>query len=348
MKNLLVITQKVDEEDDLLGFFVSWIREFASNFDKVYIITLGKGKYNLPENVFVYSLGKERNSSRIARFFNFYKFLFRLMPKVGGVFAHMSPIFALASWPVASIFRKKIILWYLHRSKTFKLWLAGKLCFKIATASKDSLNLKSEKIVEVGHGIPIPQFPARNLSSESSLNILSVGRLSRIKNFETLIRAGAILKEKRINFSINIAGQPILLPDFAYERELKLLVERLSLQADIGFSGFMPHNKIEDLYRKNEFVVNCAPTGGLDKVVFEAIIFGCIPLTSNLVFKNFFSVYAKNLLYSGNNPEDLAEKIHKLFSMEVKKKEEIFDYLFERVSKDHDLVRTVEKISRLY
>src|SRR3989344_5711431 len=108
--NLLIITQKVDEQDDLLGFFVDWIREFSAKFDKVFVITLAKGSYDLPGNVFVYSLGKERGNSKMSRLIVFYKLLLSLVPKSSGVFVHMSPIFVIASWPLAFVFRKKIIL----------------------------------------------------------------------------------------------------------------------------------------------------------------------------------------------------------------------------------------------
>ncbi|MEX2033097.1 MAG: hypothetical protein WD889_00860, partial [Candidatus Colwellbacteria bacterium] len=124
MKNLLIITQKVDESDDLLGFFVDWIREFSKNFGEVFVITLAKGSYELPPNVHVFSLGKEKGGSRISRIFGFYGLLFKTMPKVGGVFAHMSPVFAIASWPLAVIYRKRIVLWYLHRSVTVRLRVA--------------------------------------------------------------------------------------------------------------------------------------------------------------------------------------------------------------------------------
>ena len=144
VRNLLIITQKVDQEDDLLGFFVDWIIEFSKHFEEVNVITLAKGNCGLPSNVHVHSLGKEKNSSRVFRFFKFYKLLFSLVLKSSGIFAHMSPIFVIASWPVAFIFRKKIIFWYLHRSVTLRLKIAEKLCYKIVTAAKESLKFKSK------------------------------------------------------------------------------------------------------------------------------------------------------------------------------------------------------------
>src|SRR3989344_6741688 len=55
---LLIVTQKVDKNDPVLGFFHRWIEKFAKNFERVTVICLGKGEYNLPANVKVLSLGK--------------------------------------------------------------------------------------------------------------------------------------------------------------------------------------------------------------------------------------------------------------------------------------------------
>jgi len=122
-RNILIITQRIDENDDLLGFFVDWVQKFAKNFDKVFVITLAEGKHKLldkrvqdQDEVKILSLGKERGAWKITQFFRFYYYLLKFVPRSDGIFAHMSPIFVIASWPVAFIFRKRIILWYLHRS----------------------------------------------------------------------------------------------------------------------------------------------------------------------------------------------------------------------------------------
>ncbi len=64
---LLIITQKVDQNDDILGFFHQWVREFAENCEKVTVICLQKGEYDLPDNVKVLSLGKEQPSAVSAK-----------------------------------------------------------------------------------------------------------------------------------------------------------------------------------------------------------------------------------------------------------------------------------------
>lgn len=60
---LLIITQTVNTEDPVLGFFVRWIEEFAKHAETVEVICLKEGSHAfLPSNVRVYSLGKKRGA----------------------------------------------------------------------------------------------------------------------------------------------------------------------------------------------------------------------------------------------------------------------------------------------
>ena len=56
---LLIITQTVDINDQILGFFHRWVEEFAKHCEQITVICLEKGIHDLPQNVRVFSLGKE-------------------------------------------------------------------------------------------------------------------------------------------------------------------------------------------------------------------------------------------------------------------------------------------------
>ncbi|MDD5356074.1 MAG: glycosyltransferase [Candidatus Omnitrophica bacterium] len=346
-KNLLIITQKVDEKDDLLGFFVDWIREFSKRFDEVDVITLAKGYYNLPSNVHIFSLGKEKDSPRPIRIFYFYKYLFQLVPKSSGIFAHMSPIFVIAAWPIAFIFDRKIILWYLHRSVTLRLKIAEKLSHKIVTAAKESLRIKSKKIIETGHGINIDKFKTeRNWGPKDWLDVLSVGRISKIKNYEILIKAARILKNEGLNFKIRIIGRPIMPQDNAYFDYLKKLCREFEVSDMIEFIGFVPYDKIAEYFKQADVLVNMAPAGGLDKVVLEAMAAGCLILTSNNIFKKYLGEHADNLIFP--DIDSLAIKLRDLYFLSGPKKLEISNFLEKLVKKDHDLSKLITNISALF
>lgn len=355
MKNLLIITQKVDENDDLLGFFAAWLKEFSKHFDKVFVITLAKGEYKLPDNVFVYSLGKEKGSSKFLRIVRFYAYLFKLTPQSRGIFAHMSPIFAISSWPVALLFNKKVFLWYLHRSLTFRLKVAERLCSKIFTADKDSLTLKSKKIIEVGHGIDFERFrinrPIGQISPISPIGpirILSVGRISKIKDYETLIKAAQNLKDRGLKFKVKIVGRPVMPYDFEYFEELKKLISQLGLKDSVEFTGFIPYGRIDSYYKESDIFVNLTPKGGIDKAVLEAMASGCIPFVSNEVFKKYFGESGSLLIFKHGDPEDLVEKIAGFLKMPEERMGKMMSFLEESVRKNHSVSETVNRISSLF
>ena len=47
---LLVITQKVDNDDGIMGFFHGWLLRLASLVDELHVITLYLGAVDLPDN----------------------------------------------------------------------------------------------------------------------------------------------------------------------------------------------------------------------------------------------------------------------------------------------------------
>ncbi len=68
---LLIVTQAVDENHQNLGFFVHWIRAFAVACEHVTVLANEVGTYDLPKNVTVLSMGKERGVSRLWRYVTF-------------------------------------------------------------------------------------------------------------------------------------------------------------------------------------------------------------------------------------------------------------------------------------
>lgn len=347
MANLLIITQKVDENDDLLGFFVDWIAEFSKHFESVSVITLAKGNYSLPDNVSVHSLGKEIGRSKLFQSLKFYWLLFKFVPSSYGIFAHMSPIFAVTSWPVTAIYRKKIILWYLHRSLTFKLKLADFLSYKIVTAAKESLTLKSNKIIEVGHGIDIHRFHIERIwerISQKPSKILSVGRISAIKNYPTLISAISIIKNKFPDIKVQIVGRPVMKDDFQIFESLKKQISRLNLQTNIELSGFVPYSRIKPYYENNYININLTPPGGIDKAVLEGMASRQLTLTSNSVFTKYLGSYKNLLIFEYKNPKDLADKLEYLLKLPASEKNKIADFLLEMVKKEHSLERLIHNI----
>lgn len=309
---LLIITQKIDENDDILGFFHRWMEEFAKQAEKVIVIAQFVGAYNLPKNVEVFSLGKEKGYSKIRQLFNFKVLLLKNLGKIDAIFVHMVPLWVVLGAPLFKIYRKKVYLWYVHKSVGFWLKTAEKCITKIFTASLESCRLKSDKIVITGHGIDVNKFTPRLRSGQEidaeKFRIITAGRVTPVKNLDLLVETAEILKNRGLDFEIKIAGKPILKGDEAYFKKLKNLIKEKNLEDKINFIGAIPNKDIPDFYQKGDLFVNFSDTGSIDKVILEAMASGLLVLTSNEAFKNILP----EKYFTSKNSEEIAEKIIKL------------------------------------
>ena len=335
--NLLIITQKVDKNDQLLGFFIDWIARFAQNFGKITVLCLEKGEFNLSENVRVLSLGKDRGYSKIRQLSTFYSLLSALRNDYDAVFVHMNPIWVVLGGFWWRITRKKIFFWYTSGGVTAKLKLAEKFADTIFTASKESFRLPSKKVIITGHGIDTELFkPDINKKSEK-FSILSIGRIAEVKNYEILVRAAKILKDKNIEFSITMIGEPALKKDWDYEQKLKSLISELGLRENFNFLGKINHSDIVPYYQSNHLFIHLSKTGSLDKTLLEAMSCGMKILSSNDASKSFLP---QNLNFNDKNSEELANKIV------VIKDSEPSSNLREYVVQHHNLDNLINKIAK--
>lgn len=319
-KKILVLAQKMDKSDDLLGFFPTWVNKLAEKSSHVDVITLSWGDYKCPENVDVYSLGKELGSNKVIRYLRLLWYLVTLSYDKDLIFAHMSPIFAIVSWPFARLSGARLILWYVHRSVTTKLKLAERLVDVILTTTKEGFGLKSEKVRYIGHGIDteyLKPFYDRKYSKEDPLIIIAVGRLSPIKNYETLLHASKILRDRGFKFSVSIIGSAVMSYDHKYEIMLRQYVADNKLSDIVLFHGKLPFSDIASFYHQSDLALNMTPTGGLDKAVLEPMACGLPVIMSNEAFRPYLADLEGDLVFKYGDAEDLADKIIKIADKDI-------------------------------
>lgn len=343
---LLIITQKVDKNDPVLGFFHRWLEEFAKHCDKLTVICLEMGQYDLPKNVKVLSLGKEDGVSRFKYIKRFYKYIHNEQDNYDSVFVHMNPEYVVLGGIAWKTWKKKIALWYTHRNVDLKLRIAEKFADVIFTASKESFNLPTEKLRVMGHGIPVEDFKnpeeSRDAISVEKLRIISVGRITPIKNLDTLIEAVKILKDKKIDLEVKLIGSPVQKGDKEYLQKLKEMVSTFGLEKVISFEGSVPNSEIKKEYWQSDISINLCPTGGVDKAVLESMAAGLIVLASNRTFKDYFGKYGERLLFKERDAEDLADKIVAL--KEGNDLEDISNFLLGKVGEKAGLETLINNI----
>jgi len=281
---LLVVTQAVDTEDPVLGFFVRWIEEFAKHTEHVEVICLKEGKHNLPANVRVHSLGKEHGAaSRAVYAVRFLKLIWQLRHDYDAVFVHMNQEYVLIAGPLWKLLGKRAYLWRNHYAGSWVTNVAAAFCTNVFCTSKSSYTAKYKKTVLMPVGVDTERFFPDARVARKPHSILFLSRISPSKRPEMLIDALAVLAREGQSFTASFVGSP-LPQDEAYYEILKEKVRSLSLADKVAFLPAVSNHQTPDLYRAHEIFVNTTASGSFDKTIFEAAACGCRVLAASADF----------------------------------------------------------------
>lgn len=286
---LLITTQVVDKKHPILGFFHRWVEEFAKYFERIDIICLQEGEHTLPNNVFVHSLGKEKGVSKVSYVVNFYKYFWRgLKQKPDFVFFHMGAIYNILAAPFYIFYpqRPKFYWWKTHGLLAFKDKLALRFVDRVFTAVAESFPIDTKKRQIVGHAIDTNLFTISD--KERLVDILFVGRFSRIKRIEQVVEVVQQLVSEGEKISATIIG-PVT--DDVYYREIVDLIKEKNLQSIIRIKGPGPQQELLAEYQQAKVCMNPSEHEGLDKVVLEAMSAGAIPVTGNTACRELLAPF---------------------------------------------------------
>jgi glycosyltransferase involved in cell wall biosynthesis len=344
---LLIITQKMDKNDSVLGFMHGWVLEFARKVDLLTVICLEKGEVDLPQNVTVLSLGKEQGASKIKYLFNFVRYIVSKRNEYDAVWVHMNQVYVVLGGLFWRIFGKTIGLWYAHGYVPFSLRFAEKMTHIVFTSTESGFRLHSEKTRVIGQGINTREFfPATSLPLE--FKAITVGRISPIKDYETLIEAVAILKRRGVVVDVDVVGGPGLSEQKLYLQKLKEYAVEKGVGGKIHFIGAVSNAKILPYLHEASVFVNTSHTGSLDKAGLEAMATGLPVLTCNEAYESVFGEYAELLMFAKKDAEMLAEKLALLYRMDAAARAQLSVSMREIVKQGHSLEQFVEKIMAVY
>jgi len=371
---LLIVTQKVDRNDPVLGFFHRWIVEFAKHCESIIVICLYKGEHNLPKNVRVLSLGKEkyfqkearhqRGAKRRERSFlkekifsrarytiRFYKLIFRERNNYDTVFVHMNPIYVNLGAFLWRLWGKKIGLWYAHGHVPLSLRFAEKLTDIVFTSTESGFRLPSKKVRVMGQGIDVEKFKVRDagrMDSNRRLRIVTVGRISPVKDYETLLRAAEILAKDGIEFTLKIIGDVGVQKQEAYLKKLKSEAKRMGLVEQVVFTGAVLNDQILNYLDHADLFVNTSRTGSLDKAILEAMAAGLPVVTCNEAAYGVLSGYREICTCPEGDADTMAKKIKRISLMDRAARRELGEALHEIVAAEHSMEKFIERVCGVY
>jgi len=318
---LLIITQKVDENDAILGFFHGWIIEFAKHCKSIIVICLEEGEHHLPENVKVLSLGKESftgfNDFRLYGLFqkfryvlNFWKYIWQERNKYDAVFVHMNQEYVFFGGLVWKLLGKKITMWRNHAKGSWATRIAVLLSDTVFCTSPQSFTAQFKKTKIMPVGIDTNFFKQDPLILKKWNSILFLGRIALVKNVDIFIEALKELKGSGMEFYATIAGSSSD-KDAEYEKMIRDKVIAYNLGNNVMFTGAVSQIEALKLYREHELYVNLTPSGSMDKTIFEAMATGMTSLVSNIGLKELLDDY---LVVENMDINDITEKITQILN----------------------------------
>ncbi len=266
---LLIVTQKIDRQDPVLGFFHGWVEEFAKKVEKVSVICLEKGEFNFPSNVSVFSLGKEKGHTRLSYIISFYKLIWDLRSEYEIVFVHMNQEYVLLAGDMWRLMGKKVYLWRNHAKGNIFTIMAVWLSNKVFYTSPRSFTAQFSKAVQMPVGINTDFFKPDPSITRRLNSILFLGRIAPVKRVLEFIDWLEEKRKKGEIFNVTIAGEA-LARDKDYDQRVRQRVDECEFSELITFAGPVNQEGALKLYQTHETYVNLTLAGSLDKTILEA------------------------------------------------------------------------------
>lgn len=338
------MTQAVDREDPNLGAFWYWFESLGRKANRLVILASRAGYTDLPPNVEIHTFGVKGRGGRMRRLYKFWELFSRHFAHSDAVLFHQIPEFVIAASPFLIGRRKIAALWYAHGAVTRRLRFAERRVDYVFTSSLDGFRIPSKKAIVLGQAINTDFFQpvagSQSPVTSHELRMLTVGRISPVKNCEIIIGACALLKRTwNRPWSLSVVGGPLHAGDRTYVERLKALILEKGLWAYVHFHGERPYSEMAQTMRNHDLFLNASRTGSLDKAVLEAMACGLTVVTSNEAYR---AVLPAAYFLERSSPESLAERIKALADEPRPNRT-----LREIVLRDHALEQTISKLHNL-
>ncbi len=328
---LLIVTQAVDTNHPILGFFHRWLEEFSKHCTELTILGQQVGSHALPPRVKVCSLGKEQGASRLCQVLRAWKLSWQQRHAYDAVLVHMTPVWVILCWPVWMLCGKPIYLWYEVRRGGTILRIAEFLVRTIFSATPQGMPWASSKQLVLGHGIDTAFFSPDG-STPKPL-VVTVGRVTPVKHFPAIIDAAAQLSNRP---HLRIIGGPMTESDQVELQRVHARIAENLMEGRVTI-GFASQEEIRDTLRTARLFLHAA-SGGLDKAILEAMSCGVPVLTTSVAARAVLPEACWSEVATFN------AKAEKLWSLPDAERVVITHALRDTIEKHHSLPKLISRM----
>jgi len=351
--NILIFTQKVDINDDVLTAFYYWWEKLARKVNQLNIVCLFEGEHHLPDNTKIFSLGKEKKPSRAKYIWRVYQYFWPLRKTTDLIFVHMNEIYIFLIWPLAKIYHIPIVFWKAHGGQLPHIKKAIFMADKIVTSGAKTFEYNTPKKVIIGQGVNVDFFqPVQSTVSEidrDKFQVLAVGRPSTVKHYDILLESANILinQQGQKNIFFKIVGNSQNQKEALNQKKLAEKIKEYNLADYFLLKPGVPFGQIKQKYQECSCLVNLTDPASLEKVALEAMAMEKPVVTSNEAFWPFFDGY-EFLKVQKNNSADLAEKIKNLATLKIEQRKAIGQKLRTIVVKEHSVNHLINELIKVF
>ncbi|HVA30187.1 MAG TPA: glycosyltransferase family 4 protein [Gaiellaceae bacterium] len=345
MRKIVFITQVVDPADPNLGATRAKIAALAKRFDEVVVLCDRGVEGVLPDNCRLRVFGAPTRRLRATRYIS--ALVQELREKPVAVVGHMVPLYTLVAAPFVRARRVPLMLWYTHWKGHVVLRMAMVVCTHLLSLDVRSFPLRSRKVVGIGHGIDVDEFPCQALVplAGRSLRVMSLGRYSPPKRLDEMIEGVRIARERGLDVRIDLYGTASPGLEASYKRQLEELVAREEYREFATVGGPIPRTELPPMYAESDIVASdfISP----DKIVLEACS-SCRPvIASHAAFDTLFAGIEPPLAFERGKPSTFADRIEALAALGDAERHAIGETLRERVCTQHSVETWADAILRL-
>ena len=224
---------------------------------------------------------------------------------------------------------------------------------KILTISNYNINfiknrdrdIDTSKFIIHHCGIPINMYDFKSIADKNNkiTTILSVGKLTPTKGFDTLIKASSLLHNRGLRHKIIIVGHGM------YKKFLFDLAYKLGIKNFIEFKGYCSPEEVKNLLYSSDIFVLASKIEGIPVAVMEAMSTG-IPVIATKIsgIPELIDDKVNGFLINPDDPVALSNKIECILKMSKEQLQEIGIRARLKIESEFNLTKLTDELKDLF